>query len=206
MNTQKPANMMNMRKETNTTLEKDFIAKFLFCICSHVHLDKSRKLAWLRQSVSFHSYQAGQILGCQSFCLEKAGSLLSEQRGGTWHVTTSHNEPLNGSGIPPTSYTLSWLPWWRWMIHLPSIFYFFIQSWGQQQQQRVQLSRPHSAHLAGTARRFPGQQWDAVPLACPGSSLGLLPVGHAWKHLSREACKNHSEKMPQLHQLVPLNV
>lgn len=41
------------------------------------------------------------------------------------------------------------------------------------------LPRPQSAHLAGTARRFPGQPRDEVPLVCPVSSLGLLPVGEA---------------------------
>ncbi|KAF7650036.1 hypothetical protein LDENG_00132230, partial [Lucifuga dentata] len=56
----------------------------------------------------------------------------------------------------------------------------------QQTSSLAHTSRPRPGPLLlEDSEAFPGQPGDIIPPACPGSSQGLFPVGHAWKTSQR---------------------
>lgn len=78
---------------------------------------------------------------------------------------------------PLTTLFPDFLPAVGWPSIHPSMFYFYVQCWVLGATATAETSRvlwPQSAHLAGTARRFPGQQRDVVPL------VGLVWVCSQW--------------------------
>lgn len=137
--------------------------------------------------------------------------MLSEQKGGTWHVTSSHNEPLNSSGIPPTNYTPPWLPCCSCghpSIH-PFIFlllYSVSGLGGSSSSRDVQTSLGPISSSGGNRKAFPRPAERCSPSSVSRVFSRSAPSGRCPEHLSREACRRHPEQMPQPPQLVPLNV
>lgn len=76
----------------------------------------------------------------------------------------------------------------------------------QQSQQRPP-DLPGPSHLFQLIRwnpeAFPGQPRDLVPPACPGSSLGLVPVGHTQNTSPRGRPGGIPNKCPEPPQLAP---